>query len=60
MIDKNHFQADQPTQPVPAISIKRETSEERFQRLKQTADATGKRFVQVYLADERRFKGHQR
>lgn len=60
MIDKIFFQANQPTKPIPVVSIKKETPEERFQRLKQTADATGKRFVQVYLEDERLRKGNQR
>ena len=54
------FRIDEHTQPIPAISIKKETPEQRFKRLKATADATGKRFVQVYLEDERQRKGHQR
>jgi hypothetical protein len=60
MIKKKNFQDNQSMQPIPVVSIKKETPEERFQRLKQTADATDKRFVQVYLEDERRRKGNQR
>ncbi len=59
MIRKTTFSINYSTQPVPAISIKKETKEERFARLKRTADATGKRFVQVYLEDERRRIGDQ-
>jgi len=54
------FRIDQSTQPIPAVSIKKETSTERFQRLKRTADATGKRFIHVYLEDEKRRQGYQR
>ncbi len=59
MTSQKRFNIDQPTQPIPAISIKKETKEERFKRLKATADATGRHFVQVYLEDERKRKGHQ-
>jgi hypothetical protein len=53
------FRVDQSTQPITAISIKKETPEERFKRLKATADATGRRFVQVYLEDERKRQAGQ-
>jgi hypothetical protein len=48
------LRADQPTQPIKALSIKRETREERLRRLKQTADATGRHFLHIYLEDEKR------
>lgn len=52
---------DQFTQPIPVVSVRKETQTERFARLKRTADATGRRFVQVYLEDERkRQQGSQR
>jgi len=46
----------QDTQPLllpSRLSYKEETSEERFRRLKAFADATGMRYVKVYLLDER-------
>jgi hypothetical protein len=57
---KYQFRINQSTQPIPAVTVKKETPEERFARLKRTADATGRRFVHVYLEDERRRKGNQR
>ncbi|QBD75201.1 hypothetical protein EPA93_04005 [Ktedonosporobacter rubrisoli] len=55
------FRINQSTQPIPAVHVRKETSEERFARLKRTADATGRRLVQVYLEDERkRQQGSQR
>lgn len=54
----NKINVDQPTQPVRAISVKRETPEERMRRLKATADATGRRFIHVYLEDERQRHKH--
>lgn len=60
MIRKIQFRVDHHTQPIPAMSVKKETEGERFQRLKRTADATGRRYVQVYLEDERKRKGNQR
>lgn len=56
---KLQLYSNQATQPIPVTTIKKETREERFVRLKRTADATGKRFVQVYLEDERRRTGNQ-
>ncbi len=56
----NRFHGNESTQPIPAISITKETKEERFKRLKRTADATGKRFIHVYLEDEKKRQGHQR
>jgi hypothetical protein len=47
---------NQPTQPIPVITLKKETQRERFLRLKRMADETGKRFIHVYLEDERRRK----
>jgi hypothetical protein len=49
----NKINVDQPTQPIKAMSVKKETLEERMRRLKATADATGRRFIHVYLEDER-------
>jgi len=37
-------------------SMKEETQEERFKRLKRTADASRRHLVHVYLEDERRHK----
>lgn len=54
------FSIDQSTQPIPAVSLTKETKAERFKRLKRTADATGKRFIHVYLEDEKKLKGNQR
>jgi hypothetical protein len=56
----NNFRVDQLTQPIKAISIKKETQQERMKRLKRTADATGRRFIHVYLEDERKRMGNQR
>jgi hypothetical protein len=53
------FCVDQPTQPIKVVSIKKETQAERMRRLKATADATGRRFIHVYLEDERKRKGNQ-
>jgi hypothetical protein len=60
MRNKYQFHINQSTQPIPIVTVKKETQEERFARLKRTADATGRRFVHVYLEDERRRKGNQR
>lgn len=60
MRNKYQFHINQSTQPIPTVTVKKETPEERFARLKRTADATGRRFVHVYLEDERRRKGNQR
>jgi len=55
------FRIDESTQPIKAISIKKETPEERMRRLKATADATGRHFIHVYLEDERqRYKRDHR
>lgn len=59
LTNQKRFKIDEHTQPIPALSIKKETPEERFKRLKATADATGRHFVQVYLEDERQRKGNQ-
>jgi hypothetical protein len=56
----NNFRIDQSTQPIKAISVKKETQQERMLRLKQTADATGRRFIHIYLEDERKRTGNQR
>jgi hypothetical protein len=56
----NNFRVDQSTQLIKAISIKKETQQERMKRLKRTADATGRRFIHVYLEDERKRTGNQR
>ena len=50
-------QTSQPSQPIPVVSIRKETPQERFTRLKRTADATGRRFLHVYLEDEKQRKG---
>ncbi len=47
------FRSNLHTQPIPAISIKKETQQERMARLKRTADATGRHFIHVYLEDEK-------
>ncbi len=54
----NKFSVDQSTQPIKAMSVKKETSQERMRRLKATADATGRRFIHVYLEDERQRQTH--
>lgn len=55
------FHVNPSTQPIPAVTVRKETQAERFARLKRMADATGRRFVQVYLEDERkRQQGSQR
>jgi hypothetical protein len=54
------YQTSQPGQPIPVVSIRKETPQERFARLKRTADATGRRFLHVYLEDEKQRKGVQR
>jgi hypothetical protein len=45
------------TQPLPVIQqprgLIRETPQDRYQRLKQISDRTGRRLLFVYLADER-------
>lgn len=60
MIKKMQFFANQPTQPIPIVAVRKETQKERFARLKRTADATGRRFIHVYLADEKLQKDYQR
>ncbi len=42
---------------IPVMSRRKETPQERFTRLKRAADATGRRFLHVYLEDERQRKG---
>jgi hypothetical protein len=59
MTEEKQFRVDQSTQPIQALSMRRETQAERLKRLKKTADATGKRFIHIYLEDERRRKGNQ-
>jgi hypothetical protein len=54
------FRVDERTQPIPVISVKKETPAERLRRLKATADATGRHFIHVYLEDEKRRKAAQR
>jgi hypothetical protein len=54
------FRVDEHTQPIPAMSIRKETPEERLRRLKATADATGRHFIHVYLEDERKRQAGQR
>jgi hypothetical protein len=56
----NNLRVDQSTQPIKAISIKKETQQERMKWLKQTADATGRRFIHVYLEDEKKRLRNQR
>ena len=58
MTNRWQFHIDQNTQPITLA--KRETRDERMRRLKATADVTGRRFVQVYLEDERKKQGDQR
>ena len=58
MTSQESLRVDQSTQP-EATSVKQETQAQRFQRLKQTADATGRRFIHVYLEDERKRVGNQ-
>ncbi len=60
MSKKMLYLADRSTQPVPIVMARKETQQERFARLKWIADATGRRFIHVYLADEKRRKGDQR
>lgn len=60
MMKKMQFLVNQPTQPVPIVAVKKETRQERFARLKRIADATGWRFIHVYLADEKRQQSYQR
>ena len=55
----NIFCVDQPTQPIKAMSVKKETPEERMRRLKATADTTGRRFIHVYLEDEKKRQENQ-
>ncbi|MEO6891320.1 MAG: hypothetical protein ABI324_20230 [Ktedonobacteraceae bacterium] len=47
---------DQPTQPIPFTTMKhsQETQQERYRRLKTTADLTGKRLLFVYLEDQKK------
>ncbi len=52
--------SDQPTLPIAVTTIEKETQQQRFQQLKRTADRTGKRYIQVYLEDERKRRGSQR
>ena len=54
------FRIDQSTQPIPVVSVKKEGQVKRMQRLKRTADVTGRRLIHVYLEDEKRRKGNQR
>ncbi len=54
------FRVDQSTQPIKVVSVKKETKEERMARLKRTADATGRRFIHVYLEDEKKRQRYQR
>jgi hypothetical protein len=56
---QQHY-SNQPTQPIPIITVRWETSQERFARLKRTADATGRRLIHVYLEDEKRQGNDQR
>ena len=58
MTNQQRFYVDQPTQPIKAPFITKETTAERFQRLKRTADATGRHFIHVYLEDENMRRGH--
>jgi hypothetical protein len=51
---------DQSPQPIPVTSVKKETPEERFLRLKWLSDVTGKRLIRVYLDDEKHQQGHHR
>jgi hypothetical protein len=60
MTSQKPFYVDQSTQPIKTLSVKCETQAQRLQRLKRIADATGKRFIHVYLEDERKQKGNQR
>ena len=48
---------NQETQPLPVVrgfDQQAETCEERFRRLKAIADATGTRYLFVYLRDQKR------
>lgn len=54
MMNRNRWEREQATQPIPIAAIKKETAQERYQRLKRTADLTGKRFLFVYLEDQKR------
>lgn len=53
---------NQDTQPLPVVrgfDQQTETREERFRRLKAIADATGTRYLFVYLQDQkRRWQGY--
>lgn len=53
------YQTSESGQPVPVIHIPNETPQERFTRLKRIADATGRRFLHVYLEDEKWRQGFQ-
>jgi len=46
-------QASQLSQPIPVGSLRKETPQERFARLKRLADATGRRLLHVYLEEEK-------
>ncbi len=51
---QQYHRSIQPSQPIPIVTVRRETQQERFARLKRMADATGRRFIHVYLEDERK------
>lgn len=53
------FRVNRLTQPIPVVSVRKETNVERMKRLKATADATGRHFLHVYLEDERQRKRNQ-
>ena len=57
MTNRWQFHINQNTQPIK--TVKRESRDDRMRRLKATADVTGRRFVQVYLEDERKKRGDQ-
>ncbi|GCE29467.1 hypothetical protein KDA_49510 [Dictyobacter alpinus] len=53
------YQMSQSSPTIPIARVRMETPQQRFARLKQTADATGRRLIHVYLEDERKRKGEQ-
>lgn len=59
MMNRPPPRINQPTQPISIGTVRKETREERFARLKRTADATGRHFIHVYLEDERKREGQE-
>jgi len=64
MMKKTRLQGMSPDHPDGQTntpeSASGETQKERFVRLKQTADATGRRLIRIWLEDERKRQKNQR